>query len=140
MKRIFTLLIIATMFAISLLAYDVQIDGIYYNLNDETKTAKVTSGSNKYSGDITIPEKITYNATEYSVTSIGSSAFQYCSSLTSISIPNSVTSIGSFAFISCKSLTSITIPNSVTSIGSSAFNSCESLTSITIGNSVTSIG
>ena len=55
-------------------------------------------------------------------------------------IPNSVTSIGSSAFSSCSSLTSITIPNSVTNIGSSAFSGCSSLTSVTIGNSVTSIG
>ena len=75
-----------------------------------------------------------------SVTSIGSYAFGYCSSLTSVTIPDSVTSIGNFAFNSCNSLTSITIGNSVTSIGGFAFNSCNSLTSITIGNSVTSIG
>ena len=75
-----------------------------------------------------------------SVTSIGSSAFEYCSSLTSVTIPNSVTSIGSSAFFYCSSLTSITIPNSVMSIGSSAFSDCRSLTSVTIGNSVTSIG
>ena len=75
-----------------------------------------------------------------SVTSIGSSAFSNCSSLTSVTIPNSVTSIGSSVFSSCSSLTSVTIPNSVTSIGNYAFYDCSSLTSVTIGNSVTSIG
>ena len=75
-----------------------------------------------------------------SVTSIGDSAFSWCSSLTSIEIPNSVTSIGDFAFRGCSSLTSIEIPNSVTSIGQSAFSGCTSLTSIEIPNSVTSIG
>ena len=75
-----------------------------------------------------------------SVTSTGDNAFDGCSSLTSITIPNSVTSIGSGAFDGCSSLTSITIPNSVTSIGSYAFYECSSLTSITIPNSVTSIG
>ncbi len=55
-------------------------------------------------------------------------------------IPNSVTSIGNSAFQNCSGLTSITIPNSVTSIGNSAFQNCSGLTSVTIGNSVTSIG
>ncbi len=75
-----------------------------------------------------------------SVTSIGASAFEDCSGLTSVTIPNSVTSIGSSAFEYCSGLTSVTIPNSVTSIGSSAFSSCKGLTSVTIGNSVKSIG
>ena len=74
------------------------------------------------------------------VTSIGYSAFDGCTSLTSITIPESVTSIGSRAFSGCTSLTSITIPNSVTSIGNGAFEGCSSLTSVTIPNSVTSIG
>ncbi|MCQ2257038.1 MAG: leucine-rich repeat domain-containing protein [Bacteroidaceae bacterium] len=75
-----------------------------------------------------------------SVTSIGNNAFYRCSSLSSITIPNSVTSIGKSAFSGCSSLASITIPNSVTSIGGGAFSSCSSLSSITIPNSVTSIG
>ena len=73
-------------------------------------------------------------------TSIGYQAFNSCSSLTSIEIPNGVTSIGISAFSGCRSLTSIDIPDSVTSIGDSAFVGCRSLTSVTIGNSVTSIG
>ncbi len=75
-----------------------------------------------------------------SVTSIRDSAFRNCSSLTSIKIPSSVTSIGGSAFSGCSSLTSIEIPSSVTSIGSYAFSSCSSLTSIEIPSSVTSIG
>ena len=67
-------------------------------------------------------------------------AFNGCSSLTSITIPDSVTSIGGDAFSGCSSLTSITIPDSVTSIGQSAFEDCSGLTSVTIGNGVTSIG
>ena len=74
------------------------------------------------------------------VTSIGSSAFDGYTGLTSITIPNSVTSIGDYAFDGCSSLTSITIPDSVTSIGDSAFRDCSGLTSVTIGNGVTRIG
>ena len=64
------------------------------------------------------------------VTSIGSSAFDDCTSLTSVTIPDSVTSIGHDAFLYCTSLTSVTIPNSVTSIGEDAFYRCDSLTGI----------
>ena len=101
---------------------------------------QVISGLNKYSGDIVIPTTATKNDVTYDVVAIGSGAFQGCSSLTSVTIPNSVTSIGDHAFHNCDSLISITIPNSVTSIGDYAFSSCDPLTSVTIGNSVTSIG
>ena len=74
------------------------------------------------------------------VTRIGYSTFEDCTLLTSITIPDSVTSIGGSAFAGCTSLTSITIPDSVTSIDRSAFENCTSLTSVTIPGSVTSIG
>ena len=132
------MLILSVFFSISALAYDVEVDGIYYDISENNAT--VTEGGVKYSGDIVIPESITYNNSKYSVTSIGSDAFWGCRSLTSVTIPNSVTSIGDYAFWGCRSLTSVTIPNSVTSIGDWAFYECSSLTSVTIPNSVTSIG
>ena len=77
-----------------------------------------------------------------SVTSIGSSAFNGASALTSITIPASVTSIGAWAFYNASSLTSITIPASVTSIGTNAFRSASALTTITFDadSSLISIG
>ena len=135
-----TTLILSVLFSISASAYDVEVDGIYYNLIAKGKKAEVTSGDNEYTGAIAIPSTISYNDEDYNVTSIGEGAFYGCSSLTSITIPNSVTSIGGSAFYGCSSLTSVTIPNSVTSIGIYAFEECTGLTSVTIPNSVTSIG
>lgn len=83
----------------------VKIGDLYYNLDETTLSAEVTylfressSNSSYVSGDLVIPSSVVYNEKEYSVTSIGSDAFYYCSGLTSVVIPNSVTSIGSYAF------------------------------------------
>ena len=75
-----------------------------------------------------------------SVTEIGDSAFYWCLSLTNVTIGEGVTSIGEDAFWGCSSLTSITIPDSVTEIGEGVFSGCSSLESVTIPDSVTSIG
>jgi len=108
-------------------------------------------------GNVTIPSTIN----GLPVTSIGETAFNVITNLTSVTIPNRVTNIGDYAFWSCNSLTnviipnvisigqdaffdcglsSVTLPNSVTSVGYEAFDGCSSLTRITIPYSVTNIG
>ena len=84
--------------------------------------------------------KLTGISMPNSVTNIGNCAFYGCTGLTGITIPDSVTSIGDYAFYGCTGFTGITIPNRVTSIGDSAFSGCTGLTNITISDSVTSIG
>ncbi len=118
-------------------AYDFEVDGIYYNITGDN-TVEVTSNDGQYAGDIIIPNKVSYDSKEYSVTSIRENAFYNCSSLTAIDIPASVTSIGNIAFFKCSGLTAINIPESVKSIGYGAFACCRGLTSIVVasGNSV----
>lgn len=80
---------------------------------------------------IDIPDCVSFfEENDCNVTSIGDKAFYFCTSLTSVTIPNSVTSIGDDAFDLCTSLTSVTIPDSVTSIGDYAFLVCSSLTDV----------
>ena len=117
----------------------VEIDGIYYNLITKAKGAEVTSNPDKYSGDIVIPDKITYEGNEYSVMFIGERAFAECEALTSVSIPNSVVNIGKEAFSGCRAISNISIPNTVTSIKTRAFENCSSLISFVIPNSLTTI-
>ncbi len=137
MKKRLLFLLLAALATLPIYAYGFEVGGICYETLTNS-TCAVTSGS--YSGDIVIPESVTYNGTTYRVSAIGDMAFDKCSSLTSVAIPNSVTSIGYGAFYDCSSLTSLTIGRSVTSIGEFAFASCSSLTSLTIPSSVTSIG
>ena len=147
MKHLFQaiLLLLALLLPATALAHDFKVDGIYYNINgnEATVTFRGTSYaeySNEYTGDVTIPETVTYNGTTYDITKIGNYAFYNCSGLTSVNIPNSVTTIGYSAFYNCSGLTSVTIGNSVTTIGDCAFDGCTGLTSVTIPNSVTTIG
>ena len=98
----------------------VTVDSVKYRLNDDY-TAQVISYSGT-PGNITILESVTYEGFTFKVTSIGSSAFKNCTSLTSVTIPNSVESIGDNAFNGCSKLKKIEVPDSVTYIGSKAFD------------------
>ena len=127
-------------------AYDAKIDGMYYNLNKQTKQAAITyekaSGDtpiSSYSGSVTVPQTVTYNNVSYSVTSVGEGAFYGCTGLTSITLPNSITEIGQGAFYRCSGLTTVTIPDNVNKIDEYTFYSCSGLTSVEIPNSVKDI-
>ena len=149
MKQIFklSLLFLALLLSADAIAYNFEIDGIYYDIYGEevTVTGKEYDSYyggyiSDYTGSVSIPANVIWNGHNYSVTKIGDCAFSYCNALTSIYIPNSVTSIGSAAFYGCKGLTNINIPNSVATIGNNAFYGCTGLTSVNIPNSVTHVG
>lgn len=133
-------------------AHDIEVknaDGvtIYYDLiNRDTELSVSYRGfasdsyGNEYSGDVVIPEEVTYGDITRKVTAIGEEAFKRCYNLTSVNIPDGVTKIGDNAFRDCYNLTSVNIPEGVTSLGTSAFEYCKNLISINIPNSVTSLG
>ena len=99
------------------------------NLYTITTTGSVTSvtshSSGKCAGVVVIPD---------GVTSIGNSAFQNATSLTSITLPVGLKTISNYAFFEASSLTSITIPAAVTSIGNVTFYGTTSLTSFTVAS------
>ena len=108
--------------------------------NDPMEVEVSAANEGNISGSVNIPKTVEIDGYTYSVTATRKWAFENCSGLTMVTIPNSVTTIGNCAFERCSSLASIIIPNSVTSIGDFAFNSCRNLASVTIPNSVTTIG
>ena len=85
-----------------------------------------TSSYNNYiTGDLVIPDSVTYNDTLYAVTvlaPVGShGTFEGCIGLTSVIIPESITTIGNYTFFNCTGLTTVIIPDNVSIIGSYAF-------------------
>lgn len=114
--------------------YTFEIDSTNYRATS-MNTASVMAHSEEepvYSGDMVIPESVTYEDHTYAVTGIESYAFDGCQELTSVNIPYSVETIGKQAFNGCTGLTSVTIPNSVSTIGTNPFSNCSNLTSITV--------
>ncbi len=115
--------------------YELQatVDGFHYIIYPATHTAKVWEHTpNEATGDIVIPETITYKGTAFTVTGIGNSAFSGCSGITSISLPNTLQTIEILAFNSCTGIQRIDIPNSVESIEDNAFFGCTKLSFITV--------
>ena len=102
----------------------------YYNEKYTCYDADYYYGYAKPTGNLIIPASVTYNGKTYTVTRIGNFAFNECTELTSVTIPNSVTRIGMYAFNGCTELTSVTIGSGVTSIGGMAFCGCTGLTTV----------
>lgn len=114
-----------------------------YQVNDDGVSVTVTGHVNGYeaTGELNIPESVSYEGNDYTVTAIGSCAFLYCFYLTDLTIPNTVTTIGDGAFPYCQGFTGdLVIPNSVTAIEYGAFQYCLGLTGLVLGNSVETIG
>lgn len=116
------------------------IDGVYYVLNNEEKTAEVVQPSGfRYQGDIVVPDTVKQDGTAYAVTSLGEGAFMQ-SKLTSMQLPKqTLRVIGPYAFLESWGLTTVDIPETVTTIGTAAFAAYD-LTHMHIPASVTKMG
>lgn len=96
-------------------AYDVEIDGIYYNeVSFIGKKVAVTSAptNNPYTGEIVIPSTIEVEGITFKVSEIESEAFANSSDLTKITIGNNVTNVGLAAFKACTSLKEVIFDDS----------------------------
>ena len=104
-------------------------------------TGYTTSIDKSTSGAVVIPEQVTCNDTQYTVSGIQNGAFISCTAITSITIPSGVTSVGTKMCQNCTALETITINgSSLTKIGDDAFYGCSKLSNINLPNSVTTIG
>ena len=125
-------------FCFALAQETATIDGIKYSLYNNGE-AMIMVQDESLAGDIVIPEKVSYNGTDYTVTSADYGAFSP-TSITSIVLPNSITSLGWFCFKNCSSLKSITLPDGITSLSNNCFEGCSGLTFITLPDNITSLG
>lgn len=166
MEKFFASLVVAIVFGFSP-AYSEEFmeDGINYRINSsnpmDVSVCRLPN-STHYSGDIDIPSSVEHEGVKYTVSGISNWAFENCSEITSISMPQSIVEIGESAFAGCSQLTSLSFPDSIKYlevcvcygceklcnlhlpsgiqvIGRSAFNGCKSLEEFVIPDSVKEI-
>ena len=133
------ILFFTLMLAMTARAEVVEVDGFCYNLLSAV-SAEVAAGSSLSSGEVTIPASFIYNGSTYQVEAIGNKAFQNCTGLTKVVLPEGVLRIGGYAFSGCKALAAVVFPESLTSIQAYAFSGCTSLKTVTVPNRVELIG
>lgn len=125
-----------------------QVGKLCYEINyDDKITVSVTFpvkgdivGYTDLVGDLEVPSSVTFESKNYRVTRIGDEAFQNCTRLISVKLPDGITEIGYNSFSFCQGLKHLNIPNSVVSIGGQAFWSCYELADIVVPKTIREIG
>ena len=147
MKSLFLLLVMLCV-SMTAIAETVEINGVFYNLQNGWTSYYYDSNGNyqdgtyyeraafvtydpsidwsvnnreTYQGDVVIPDKVTKDGVEYPVVAVDYSAFRDCKSLTSVQLPSSVVKISDNAFSQCSTLTSVTMPGAQVLEGSGIF-------------------
>ena len=145
-RVIFFLVLLLTL-SIKLSAYDFEVNGIYYYItssnNREVAVGAKTDGvfpAASYSGNIIIPQNVTYLGVTYTVTSIKAYAFSKCSTLKNVHMPNSIKELDKSIFCFCSNLNSVKLSENIKSLPSTLFMDCENLLSISIPSSVSELG
>lgn len=121
-------------------AYDVEVDGICYGFMGSRRAYVTHHGEwagngvqgQTYSGDLVIPEQISYNGRTYTVFSVDENAFAGSENLTSVSLPSTVRALSSCAFLGCTNLRQVTLPKGLLAISNCAFLGCSSLQQVTL--------
>ena len=143
------LAVLCFQFGISASAYDFEIDGIYYEIvSFDDWTCRIVSGDVVYTGDIVIPNEVTYNGRTLKVTEIGDDAFNGCADLKTLSIEDGTETLslgssnGTNALFSDCSLETLYVGRNLSyeTIYSPFYEEESLLTKVTIGPYVTEIG
>jgi hypothetical protein len=147
--RSFYLIFVFLCVKLNAYAYDIAVENeygvtIYYSFCSKKELEVVDQNQGNYlyarpasiySGNVVIPEEVTYEGKTYTVIGIGAYAFHE-STVTSVILPNTIINIAVNAFQNCNTLTSLTIPNSVFIIGECAFGGCSALKTVNFGDNV----
>lgn len=155
-KLILSVMILASA---ALMAQQVKIEGIYYTLNGDNHTAKVSQKEGYlYRGDVTIPATVSYEGQQYLVTAIGEGAFNGSKGLHSVTLPGTLTTVEGAAFVGCDSLKQpvlnpsvfvkmprlmsgkYVIPYRTATIAPGAFEDCKMLMTVVMYDGITEIG
>lgn len=112
----------------------------YKVLSTAERTVSVTGYVEKPTGELVIPASAKDSTVTYTVVSIGKSAFNGCTGVTSLSLPATLRSIDNeFAFAAVQ-ITELVLPDSLKYIGFGAFQTCSALKKITFGKGLEEIG
>lgn len=131
-KKCFLLALVTMLLPLLAIAETVEIDGIMYNLSDGY--AEVVRNPNGYSGDIVIPDEVSYGGRSYIIKSIeGHSAFKESGPVQTGIVVHEA------AFENCTDLISVTIGDNVETIGAGAFSGCSGLRTVSFGKNTKTI-
>ena len=144
----------------TIFAKSTEENGVKYTLDEKTKTAEVADGKS-FAGNLEIPRQVLESDTSYTVTSVGSGAFN-SSKIRGLILPDSIETIKNNAFENCdqlaavslgtglkriedraffwSSVSSLALPASVEYVGSSAFENCTRLHSLVVPPAVSYVG